>query len=367
MPEISKVVVEKPAVVDVLNKEVTSTAAPAAEPSMAEYAKMREAEVRGETYEPKPSVITEAAPAAATEESAAATEQKATVPADEEDPLTQIEETHVAKKGISKRMGELTAEREAAKAEAATQKAEAEKAKLEAKAAQDELTALKQEAEARAKAIPEAKDDLMPDRDNFDDPDEYNLAIAQFATRQEMRKANEQVAVELKRREEATKVEAEKERIETANAQITELHRSFQEKVTTAKAAIPDFDEKVTNNKDFIVRNELFWAAENSDMGPQILYHLADHPEDLKELQSLLPATPGHVLPPKFLMRMGKLEAELSIANKPKPSKAAAPIKPVGNRQSPEKKSAEDESPSEYADRVNKEIAQTRAGRTARH
>jgi hypothetical protein len=102
-------------------------------------------------------------------------------------------------------------------------------------------------------------------------------------------------------------------------------------------------------------------------MGPQILYHLADHPEDLKELQSLLPATPGHVLPPKFLMRMGKLEAELSIANKPKPSKAAAPIKPVGNRQSPEKKSADEESTTEYANRVNKELAQARAGRTARH
>lgn len=364
--ETSKIQVEKPAVVDVKKTEVTSSVAVTAEPSMAEYAKKIEAEARGEKYEPP--VNTEAAPAAATDESAAATDKKADEkPAGEEDPLTQIDEEHPAKGKIAKRMGELADGRKAAEAEAATAKAEAEKAKQEAKAAQDELVKIRQEAEARAAAVPKAEDDVAPNRDNFEDPDEFDLAVAQFAARQEMRKANELAAAEVKKREDAAAAEAETKRVEAANAQITELHKSFQEKVTTAKAEIPDFDEKVTNNKDFIVRNELFWAIENSDLGPQMLYHLADNPEALQELQALLPATPGHVLPPKFLMRVGSLEAELRIASKPKPSKAAAPIKPVGSRQSPEKKTPDEETMDEYAARVNQEQAQERARRTARH
>lgn len=365
--EISKVEVTKPAVVDVQNTEVTSSTITTAEPGMAEYAKMREAEVRGEKYEPP--VNTEAAPAAATDESAAATEAEKAKAAEKTDvdPLTQIDEKHPAKGKIAKRMGELTAEREAEKAKAVEASVRAEKAERDAHAAQEELAKLRQEAEARATSLLKAEDDKVPNRENFEDPDEYNMAVAQYAARHELRKANEQASLAIKNREEAAKADAEKARVESTNNEIINLHKKFNERIVTAKTDIPDFDEKVTNNKDLIVRNETFFAVENSDFGPQMLYHLASNPEALKEIEALLPATPGHVLPPKFLMRLGVLEEQLRVAGKPKPSKAAAPIKPVLSRQSPERKTPEEESTEEYASRVNKEESQARAARRARY
>src|SRR3990167_9272188 len=110
MPELSKVVVAAPAVVDIKRLDPAApadTKAAAGEPSMAEYAAAREAELRGDKPA-KPVVTDDTKPAAAaTDDSAAATDMtsddKGTT---DEDPLTQIEETHVAKKGIAKRMGE---------------------------------------------------------------------------------------------------------------------------------------------------------------------------------------------------------------------------------------------------------------------
>ena len=359
MPEeINKMEVIKTAAVDVKAAEATSTSVAKAEPSMAEYAKMREAEARGEEYKPASTEAT----AAATEESAAATETKADdKPAGEEDPLTQIEETHVAKKGIAKRMGELTAERDAEKAKVATAAAEAEKAKQEAKAAQDELAKLKQEAEARAAIkVPEAKDDPLPDRETFNDPDDYNLAIAQYAARQELRKASESAAAAEKERQEAAKAESEKARIEAVNAQVVELHKGFHERVTTAKTDYPDFDEKVTNNEKLVVRNDVFFEIERSEMAPHILYHLANNPDEVKNLNQLAPRD--------VIRRMAVLELELKSERKPKPSKAAAPIKPVGSRTSPDRKTPDEESMAEYADRVNREEQQAKAARKgARH
>ncbi|MFZ2540714.1 MAG: hypothetical protein WAW75_02950, partial [Gallionella sp.] len=95
MPESSKVVVAAPVVVDIQKAEPAKAAATnaAGEPSMAEYAATREAELRGDKPA-KPAVSTEAAPAAATDESAAATEKKADEgKTDEEtDPLSQVDE-----------------------------------------------------------------------------------------------------------------------------------------------------------------------------------------------------------------------------------------------------------------------------------
>lgn len=358
--EISKVVVDKPAEVDVKKTEVVSTVTTSTEPSMAEYAARREAEIRGENFDEKKAAATETEKTAeATDKSAVSTEEQDEVSKKTTESATE-EKPEKAKKGQDKRIDELTFQREEAKREA-------EKAKQEAKAAQEELARLRQEAEARAAAVPKVEDDPAPNRDNFDDPDAYDLAVAQFAARQELRKANEQAAAEAKKREDAAKEKAEKDRIEAANAEIQTLHKTFQERVAAAKTDIPDFDEKVSNNKDLVVRNETFWAIENSDAGPDMLYHLANNPDALKELEALLPATPGHVLPPKFLMRVGVLEEQLRVANKPKPSKAAAPIKPVGSRQSPERKTPDEETMAEYAERVNKEEAQARAARTARH
>ena len=361
MPEISKVVIEKTAVVDPQKTEVTSTTAPANEPSMAEYAALREAEMRGEKVEVKADAST---PAAATEEPAAATEQKTEVlTVDETDPLTQVEEAHPAKKGIAKRMGELTAEREAEKAIAAIARAEADKARQEAEDARAELAKLKQESEAALAlipAVPKAEEDPLPDRDNFDDPDEYNLAIAQFAARQELRKANESAIAAQKARAETGKVEEEKKRLEVVNLQIAELHRGFNERVTTAKTDYADFDEKVTNNEKLVVRNDIFFNIEQAEMAPHILYHLANNPEEVAALNKMQPVAAA--------IRIGELQAELRVARKPKVSKAAEPVKPVGQRQSPDRKSPDEETAAEYADRVNKEMqAKSRSRQMSRH
>jgi len=365
MPELSKVVVAAPAVVDIKRPDPAApadTKAAAGEPSMAEYAAAREAELRGDKPA-KPVVTDDTKPAAAaTDDSAAATDMtsddKGTT---DEDPLTQIEETHVAKKGIAKRMGELTAEREAEKAKAVAALAEAEKAKQEAKEAQEELAKIKQDAEARAAAIPvvpKIEEDLVPDRDNFDDPDEFAGALAAHAARAEIRKANEAAIAAEKTRQEAVAAAAETARKAQAQEQIASLHKNFNERVVTAKTEYPDFDAKVTNNEKLVVRNDIFFTIEKAELAPHILYHLAGNQEEVASLNAMQPYDAA--------IRIGELQAEIRIARKPKASKAAEPVKPVGSRQSPARKSADEMSMNEYAAMRAEEDAQTRASKRPR-
>lgn len=318
---------------------------PPVEPSMAEYAAAREAELRGEP------IVVE--PAAATEEpSAAATETPAIEPAAStgDAPAPELEEEHPAKKGINKRFGELTQARDKAQSEAAAALAKAEQAAKEAAEAKAEVERLK--ALAVTPVVPTVEEDPAPVRENFDDPDAYASAVAEFAARGEIRKANEAAAAEVAKKaaeDKAARDAADQARVQE---QVTALHKTFNERMTAATPDYPDFAEKVTENANLVLRNDTFFMIEQSELGPHILYHLASNPDEVKALEALPPY--------QAAMRLGELQVKIREARKPKVSQAAEPVKPIGSRASPERKTPNEETMEEYAARRAKEEAAAR-------
>jgi len=365
-PTPSAITIEQKPSVDIKRPEPKQEEG-AAEETMQQYAARREAEMRGDK---PPEVVKpaapadEAKPAAATDKPAAATdeskpgEKKPAESAPEDDPEKLIEETHPAKKGISKRMGELASARKAAEAAAETAKQEAATAKAEATRLAAELETARQEAADRLAAIPKAEEDPAPSRDQFEDPDEYQAAYTAHAARQEIRKSNEGAAKAAKARQDEAAAKAETERQAKVQGQIAELHKTFNERVEKSKPDYPDYDVKVTNNEKLVLRNDIFFTVEQSDMAPHILYHLADHPDEAASLNGMPPI--------QAAMRIGEIQAELRIARKPKPSRAADPVRPVGHRASPERKSPDEESMEEYAARREREEAAQRAANRRR-
>lgn len=350
-----------------------ATPATPAEPSMAEYAANLEAELYGKA---KPRASTAAAadatpPAAATDDddhvddqSAAATDDDATDGKTTTESATEDGEGNTedqqskGKKGINKRFSEMTAKQKELQALADKNAAEAAEAKRQAEEARAEAERLRLEAERAQAAIPQvpsAEEDPVPNRAEFDDPDDYAAAIAAHTARQELRRA----ALASKEAAEARAAEARKAADEARQAEafkaMQELQANFQKKVVDAKTDYPDFDEKVTNNESIVLRNDVFFAIQRASDSPHILYHLADHPEVAQDLNKLNPM--------EAAMRIGEIQAELRLARKPKVSQAAAPIKPIGNRASPQPKSLDEMSPTEYA--AEMERREKAAGRTA--
>lgn len=341
--------------------EASSQAQVNTEPSMAEYASQREAEMRGQQYQPK----TNPAEVVVVDESAASTESEVipaeateeenkdnkttTESATEED--IQIEEAHPAKKGIQKRFDELTAKRVEAERVAEERKIAFEELEAKYKRVEEDLAA--KALEVITPVVPKIEDDPLPVRDDFDDPDEYTAAFSAHAVRSELRKANEAAESNAQEARNELARKNEETRLAQVQSQIETLHKNFNENVKLDAADYPDYEEKVTNNADIKMRNDVFFAIEQSKMPGHILYHLANNPADLEEIQKMNPN--------QVAMRIGELQAEIRIARKPKPTQAAVPVKPVGQRTSPSRKSPDEESMAEYAARRDKEIQQEAA------
>jgi hypothetical protein len=131
------------------------------------------------------------------------------------------------------------------------------------------------------------------------------------------------------------------------------LHKNFQDRVTEAAPEYPDYDTKVRNNEKLVLRNDVFFMIEKAPLAPHILYHIASTPELAVELNQLDPMDVG--------MRLGEIQAEIRAKRKPQASRAAAPIKAVGNRQSPQPKSPDEETMAEFAARREREDREAHA------
>lgn len=277
-----------------------------------------------------------------------------TASATEDDPEKLIEESHPAKKGINKRFSELTKEKKGLQALADARQAEVDTAKREAEQAKEDLERMRADAEKAAQAaiplVAKVEDDPKPSRDDFSDPDEYVIAASAYAAREELRKANVAASEAAQARAtEAEKAHQEARRQHALN-QIENLNKSFQENQTRDKVVYPDYDEKVMQNADLQLAHSLFFAIQKSPDSAHLLYHLASNPDVAKKLNGMDQVDAA--------LQLGELQAELRIARKPKPTKAATPIKPVGNRESPQAKTPHEESMAEFAARREKEMQQ---------
>ena len=203
---------------------------------------------------------------------------------------------------LEKRFSELTKQREQAKAEAQAERQQRET--LEAR-----LRVLEQQ----ALPAPQAKNiDDEPQPGQFTDAFEYAKALAQYST------------------ETALKERDQQEANRKANDEMQKTLQSWNTKLEKAKADIPDYDD-IVSTANVTVSDDIKFSILESDVGPRILYHLAEDLEFAKKLATM----PTR----KALIEIGKLE-KLYEKNDAKQetvvkSKAPAPIKPLraGNGQ----------------------------------
>ena len=194
---------------------------------------------------------------------------------------------------LEKRFSELTKR---------AKQAEAEKQALEARL---------QELEGKQAPAPQQADPVSekPQASQFNDAFEYAEALAEWSAE----KALEQRDIQ----EQQRKIEQER----------NEVIKSWTQKLEAAKVNLPDFDDMVASSQ-VQVRDEVRDAILESDVGPQILYHLASD----DDYASKLAAMPTN----KALKELGKLEVQFERKEAPVEksetvarSKAPAPIKPL--------------------------------------
>lgn len=226
-------------------------------------------------------------------------EEKQSEPEPAEKEATGTEERKPNPK-LERRFSEITKQREAAREEARKER-EAREA-LEAR--------LKElESKVNPAPTPQVDVDAEPQPTQFEDAFEYAKALAEWSAEKALR---ERDAEEAKRKQQ--EAEAAK-------------HKAWAEKVAKAKTELPDFEDMVASS-DVAVSNEVRDAILESDVGPQVLYHLAENPDFAQKLSEMSTI--------KALREIGKLEAKLEKSEaKPEVKTVAAksnapePISPL--------------------------------------
>ncbi len=189
----------------------------------------------------------------------------------------------------------------------------------ERREAQERAKVLEEENRALKEKLDPPKPNTKPDPTQFTDMAEYSTALEEW-TREQTR---QQMIQEQQAAQEATRQ--------------AKVASEWTARLTMAKEGLPDFDE-VVGSSTAIVSDQVRDAIIESDVGPQILYHLAQHPEDADKMRDM---TVGSAL--RYL---GRLEAQLEkkpeptvpVTTKPaiKPSAAPAPITPIKGTSVPE-------------------------------
>ena len=236
------------------------------------------------------STTSEAAPVA--EPPKVENEQSEPVEASEEATTTEDRKRNPK---LEIRFEKITKQREEAREEARKEREARES--LEAKVRELESRSQPQKAQSTEEPRPE----------QFTDMYEYAKALTDYKVDQRLGEEKQKV--------EQAKIEAQRQ----------EVINTWTKRVQSAKSEIPDFEEMV-GSADVTVSNEIRDAIFESDVGHQLLYHLAENPEIAEKLQGMTITT--------ALRTIGKLEAQFE---KTEPqtktvvgrSKAPAPINPI--------------------------------------
>jgi hypothetical protein len=201
---------------------------------------------------------------------------------------------------LEKRFSELTKQREQARQDADRERN-----------AREALEARLRDMEAKLNPPKTEEPDPKPDPSQFNDALEYAEALAEWTTDRKMRERDQ---AEL-----ARKVEEEQSR----------MRQKFQERLDNAKQDLPDYEEMIASS-DVSVSQPVTDAIIESDVGPQILYYLAENPDFARELADKSITSQ--------LRAIGRLEAKFEKSEAPKPSvkepvakksNAPAPINPL--------------------------------------
>jgi hypothetical protein len=222
-------------------------------------------------------------------------EESRSEPTEASDDATATEDRKQNPK-LERRFSEITKQRETARAEAQRERE-----------AREVLEAKVRDLEAKATPSAEPVTDQEPLPEQFTDMYEYAKALTDYRVDQRM---NEEKQKEVQAR---------------AAAERDKVINVWADRVKAAKSEIPDFDDMV-GSADVTVSNEVRDAIFESEVGPRILYHLAENPEIATKLQGMTLTS--------ALRHIGKLEAQFEKTEPQiKPvvgkSKAPSPINPI--------------------------------------
>jgi len=191
----------------------------------------------------------------------------------------------------------------------------------------EKITKQREEARAEAQKEREARESLeakVKELESRNQPQKVEAAEEprpeQFTDMYEYAKALTDYKVDQRLGEEKQKVEQAK-----AEAQRQQVINTWAKRVESAKAEMPDF-EAMVGSADVVVSNEVRDAIFESDVGPQVLYHLAENPDIAEKLQGMTVTS--------ALRTIGRLEAQFEKAEPQTKtvvgkSKAPAPINPI--------------------------------------
>lgn len=164
-----------------------------------------------------------------------------------------------------------------------------------------------------------AAEDPEPDPDKFDTYEKYIKALTSWQVRQEKRT-----------QEEASRKEQEAQHQKTENERLKSVFDNYNRSVAEARGEYDDFDEVVGASKLQVTRAVQLAVIELGDAS--VTYYLAKNPDVVEHLNSLSDVS--------AMVEVGKLVARLSAGEEKTPSrtastvkpptKAPAPIKPVG-------------------------------------
>jgi hypothetical protein len=235
-------------------------------------------------------------------------EPAADVESDEDAKLTEKIKRIIGKKHRAQREAEEFATTEGRRAIAAEQRAEA---------LQRQIDALQGQKSGGPKAGEgEGSDPDEPKPADFKTVGEYTRALVKY---------------EAKKAGETGRKNAEQSR---QQSQANEVIGAFVERQEAFKKATPDY-ESVLTEADFEVPPLAQQYLIESEMGPQLAYHLAKNPDEVTRLHKLSPS--------RQLAELGKLEARLESKSPPAPaaaangagkvSKAPAPIQPLEGKE----------------------------------
>ena len=216
---------------------------------------------------------------------------------------TEAEEQHKPNPKIQDRFDKLTKQREEAKRETEAAIARAEAAERK-----------NQEMEARLNPPKAIEPDAKPQANQFTDAFEYAEALSEWSAENALRQRDNQEAQK--------KQQADRDKMAT----------SWKDRQATFEVKQPDYQEMIASS-EVSVSDPIRDAILESDMGPELLYHLAENPEIAQSW-----ATKSIIT---SLRELGKLEAKLSIDKPaavdpaPKPSKAPTPITPIKGSNAP--------------------------------
>jgi len=246
----------------------------------------------------------------------AVVEETPTEPAEEandqsEQPAEETKETKATEEKkqnpkLEKRFSELTKQREEARKEAQRERE-----------AREALENRLKELEVKVNPQPVEQVNAKPSPSQFNDAFEYAEALAEWSA--------EQAILNREKAETERKVQEERSKV----------IKSWNERLETVKADLPDYDEMIASASDITVSDEIRDAMLESEQGPRILYHLAENPELAEKLNSMSKVS--------ALREIGKLEARFEAKETPKEtpkteaetkpsvakSKAPAPISPI--------------------------------------